>query len=96
MFTPSKTTRFLALLAVLHVAASPAFADGDLGPSSIDIAVSDCARAGGTVEGTRCRLPPGNSDHTCGLGCLILFSFASYALAAYLKQPTPPPAPKRP
>lgn len=97
MFTPNKTTRLIALTAVLHIAVSPAaLADDDLGPTSIDIAVSDCTRAGGTVAGTKCRLPPRNSDHTCGLGCLIIFSLGSYALAAYLKQPSTPPPQKHP
>jgi hypothetical protein len=85
MCIPLKYAPLLALYALIHAAVplSAARAD-DLGPSTIDIAVGDCQRVGGTVEGSKCRLPSTQSNKGCGWGCLIIFSAASYALAAYL------------
>lgn len=92
MSSPLKTARLLAILAAMHMAKPLAAARADdLGPSALDIASSDCQRLGGTVDGSKCRIPRREAE-PCGLGCLALFTLGSWALAAYLNQPHQPPA----
>ena len=87
MSIPLKTARLLAILAAMHGALPLAAARADdLGPSALDIASSDCHRLGGTVDGSKCRIPRKEAE-PCGLGCLVLFTLGSWALAAYLNQP---------
>lgn len=87
MSSPLKTARLLAILAAMHMAMPLVAARADdLGPSALDIASSDCHRLGGTVDGSKCRLPRDEAE-TCGLGCLVFFVVGSWVLSAYLNEP---------